>query len=164
MVKRTELEAKIKEKNITDVDLAYIAGFFDGEGSVTISSKGGCTGVAVSITSTDDKILSWIQSILGGNVYNQSYHNKLEWNVGGRNVNKWATTYRLMWTNRFDAMNVILLLEPYVKTWKTSREFTLLKRFIESRRERGNYSTLSIDELNIIEQLRSKREWLKETS
>lgn len=62
------------DKTLTNAELAYIAGFFDGEGSVTIheNSKPSPRGKApnhtlqVSIGNTDPVVLMWIQSIFGG--------------------------------------------------------------------------------------------------
>jgi len=62
---------------LTDNELAYIAGFFDGEGSITIHINGrkySPRGVSpnhtlqVSIGNTDTLIPSWIQSVYGGSL------------------------------------------------------------------------------------------------
>ena len=61
---------------MTSDELAYIAGFFDGEGSVTIHTncKPSLRGkvpnhtLQVSIGNTDPRVLLWIHSNFGGNI------------------------------------------------------------------------------------------------
>lgn len=54
---------------ISDVDLAYAAGFFDGEGCITIAKNGA---VDVRITNTGINVLQRLQSTFGGNIGNRS--------------------------------------------------------------------------------------------
>ena len=58
---------------ITDIEKAYIAGFFDGEGSVSFlwpKSHGRKTSgrLSVRITQNDRRPLDWIRSLYGGSV------------------------------------------------------------------------------------------------
>src|SRR5438309_1289519 len=55
-------------------DLAYIAGFFDGEGNATIRMVKGSNGkryprLEARLTQNDRVVLDWIQSHYGGGVY-----------------------------------------------------------------------------------------------
>lgn len=60
--------------NLSKNELAYLAGFFDGEGSVTIhenckqSPRGKVPNhtLQASIGNTDSRVLRWIQSVFGG--------------------------------------------------------------------------------------------------
>ena len=54
----------------TKEDLSYLAGFFDGEGSIYIITnyKRNQHSLVVSITNTDMKILNWIKDFFGGNI------------------------------------------------------------------------------------------------
>jgi hypothetical protein len=62
------------KRHLTDLELAYIAGFFDGEGSITIhhnwrpSPRGKSPNhtLQVSIGNTDPRVLTWIHSHFGG--------------------------------------------------------------------------------------------------
>lgn len=62
--------------SLSNEDLAYIAGFFDGEGSVTIhenfrpSPRGKSPNhtLQVSIGNTDSKVLAWVHSVFGGSL------------------------------------------------------------------------------------------------
>jgi len=80
-------------KTLTDVELAYIAGFFDGEGSLTIHENGKPSprGISpnhtlqVSICNTDPLIIMWLHSFFGGAL---SYRKpkKASW----RNIAQWT--------------------------------------------------------------------------
>jgi hypothetical protein len=69
-------EKNLKLGNLSTEDLAYIAGFFDGEGSVTIhenfrpSPRGKSPNhtLQVSIGNTDPQVLNWIHGIFGGSL------------------------------------------------------------------------------------------------
>lgn len=60
------------------IDLAYIAGFFDGEGCITAFRRGDTykghaySRCQISIINTNKKILEWISTIIGGKVYKHS--------------------------------------------------------------------------------------------
>lgn len=56
-----------------DVDLAYAAGIFDGEGSVSVSyrlqsarSKNQTFGVKVSVSQVDPEVITWLKDTFGG--------------------------------------------------------------------------------------------------
>lgn len=61
---------KIPAKNPSQMDLAYIAGFFDGEGCVTSRKqpKQKYHYVKVNISQKDPAILLWIQEFYGGRI------------------------------------------------------------------------------------------------
>ena len=49
----------------TPIDLAYLSGYVDGEGCVTINQKGGCT---LEASSVDPHVLRWIVKTFGGDM------------------------------------------------------------------------------------------------
>lgn len=55
------------EGNISEVDLAYIAGFFDDEGYIGIVRNQGLR-LIVSITNTKVEILYWLKELFGGSI------------------------------------------------------------------------------------------------
>lgn len=99
-------------------DLAYIAGFFDGEGCATILHGGGanrnCIQKRVSICNTNRDILLQIQRILGfGSLYEKKRDNK-----------KHKTLYDLVFLQ--DQIPVFLaLILPYVRLKKRQVEILL---------------------------------------
>lgn len=69
------------------IDLAYIAGFFDGEGSIVIiKSKSGNFSpeyaYGVSIGQKDGQTLDWIKEKFGGNVYLVKHDGSFYWALG----------------------------------------------------------------------------------
>ena len=62
---------------MTEVELSYIAGFFDGEGYVTVQYPKGRNGkrykkLWVSISQVDRAVLDWICEQYGGGVYSKA--------------------------------------------------------------------------------------------
>lgn len=55
---------------IKEVELAYTAGLFDGEGSLSIfkCSRGNSYGLSIAIQITDKEVLDYISSLFGGKV------------------------------------------------------------------------------------------------
>ena len=95
------LHKKVAMNNISDTDAAYIAGFLDGEGYITLvrnhwgnAAKTSSYILKVSITNTDKSILEWIKNIVGiGNVYvkrpaKEHYLPCWEWCLGSANLAK----------------------------------------------------------------------------
>jgi hypothetical protein len=50
-------------------DLAYAAGFFDGEGCISMGEYNEHCRVQLVITNTNDEVLQWFQAIWGGRLY-----------------------------------------------------------------------------------------------
>ncbi len=98
----------------TDEELAYIAGFFDGEGSVTIhenckpSPRGKSPNhtLQVSIGNTDPSILVWIQKEFGGSLTNRPAPNERS-----KAVTQWTVRAR-------SAFPFLLAIEPFVRMKK----------------------------------------------
>ena len=99
------------DNEFTSIDLAYVAGFFDGEGNVGIykstRAESGRSNYAVSmgIANTDRSTLEYIQGLLGGTLSEKTANRRrgyrplyvLEWYCG-------------------KARDVLRLLLPYLKT------------------------------------------------
>lgn len=85
--------------------LAYIAGFFDGEGCVTVSVRQGKSThhtIRVSVTNTRLDVLEYISILLPGSIY--PYDSK----------DNRKLRYTLVWTGR-EAINTLELLLPYLR-------------------------------------------------
>ncbi len=75
----------------TELDLSYLAGFFDGEGSISIlKRKKGEWNVShflrVSIGQKDGATLDWVKEKFGGNVYLVSRDGSYLWAVTDKNA------------------------------------------------------------------------------
>ena len=98
-----------KEVNI--VDAAYIAGLFDGEGSVDFAKRkekrGNVQSILMRIEMTDEDVLKWVHETLGvGTVRkrNRSPSRKAHWK------DAWVYSIRFR-----DALHVCKLLWPHIK-------------------------------------------------
>lgn len=96
---------KIKDGKITITSkIAYIAGFFDGEGCIRIkqaSQKGNSYYVIAHITNTNHSILTEIEYLFGGKVRKQE-----------RGVNKTVYNWSL---SSSEAVDFIKTLSPFLK-------------------------------------------------
>src|SRR3990170_1072595 len=93
------------EHTLLETEKAYIAGFFDGEGSITIaiqkSSPNGA--VIVQISNTNKPVLEWIQSKFGGSIHIKTRENE-------RQQNSWKLDICSLMANRF-----LKTIQPYLK-------------------------------------------------
>ena len=109
--------ALVAQINMINTDvLAYTAGFFDGEGCISIAKNGA---VDIRITNTAKNVLVYIQSNFGGNITNRT-----------QKVNKTQYTYSLYGE---EGINFINLLLPYLKD-KKDQALTIVE-YYELRKE-----------------------------
>ena len=109
-------------------DLAYLAGFIDGEGCIGIHKIQRETGKAaqvlmLSITNTDKNILKWCCNIL-------SIPKTLKTNNKGNNKHK--RSYRLYYTCR-QAESAIKIILPYLKLKRKQATLALQHRRLTKR-------------------------------
>lgn len=101
-----------------ETDLAYIAGFLDGEGSISITrnSKNGQLLLRVCIVQTQKEVLEWIQAVMGvgGTLYKRSRNGSLG--------NK--PCYVVCWAAA-NAARVLEFVEPYLKVKRLQAETAL---------------------------------------
>ena len=99
-------------------DAAYIAGFFDGEGCVTIVRRRpkptASYWLLVGLTNTDLQILLWIQSIVGGKICNKT-----------RRSIKHAPGFELRITRKQEMYNFLIYIQPFVRIKKRQVETAL---------------------------------------
>lgn len=82
------LHVAIPTLGLSDSDLAYLAGLFDGEG--TIGTTDG-TGFQLTIASSDHDVLYWLKNTFGGSVHIQPRAGTL----GSKLVGKWSASHVL---------------------------------------------------------------------
>lgn len=107
------MKVKIGKETIT-VKIAYIAGFFDGEGCIRIKKanhSGNCYYLWVAITNTNNSILEEIKELFGGTV------RKAE---NGKN----KAIYHYMITSS-EAFDFLTVLTPFLKEKKKQAELGL---------------------------------------
>lgn len=87
----------VRGNNMQDTDIAYAAGFFDGEGCISITKNGA---VDVRIINTANNVLVRLQSLFGGSITERS-----------QRVNKKQYAYSFYGQ---DAIEFIKTLKPYL--------------------------------------------------
>ena len=103
---------------ISDIDKAYIAGLFDGEGSIHFKRKPekkrsgtyDCMRISMEISMTDRSVLIWVHEVLGVGTLNKKPRKGKR--VDGSNYlmqYRWRCTFR-------DAFYVCCLLWPFAHT------------------------------------------------
>ena len=130
---------------ITEEDLIYFAGFFDGDGCITISKHLGKEKphfLALPITSKNKEILNWIQSKFGGHVLlatNGYWH----WNI-----------------TCSKARDLLIKLYPYLKVKRKQAKYAVifenLKRIGFLRNEKGQFTRLSSANVELREKIKQK--------
>lgn len=78
--------------DITDTDLAYVAGFLDGDGSIQIHSqrqpkRNPFYSLVISAGNADLPLLEWLQGLCGGDIHHRppkaNHQRRFEWRVTG---------------------------------------------------------------------------------
>ena len=146
---------KIKDGRITITSkIAYIAGFFDGEGCIRIkqnSQRGNSFSVIAHITNTNLEILQQVQDLFGGQVRKQE-----------RGVNK--TIFNWYITSA-EAIDFLRTLSPFLqeKLAQANLAFDFDKRKHESTlKEKQNYAkTMSALKKEVIGNIWENPELLK---
>lgn len=125
-----------------DLELAYLAGFFDGEGSITIlrnnynrSARRGNPryDLCVRISNQYLSILLECQKEFGGSIGGSQKCNAFYWSISS-----------------IKAYNFLVIIEPFIKIKKPQLE--LAKAFQEMKSRRISRVALTEDELNLYEQ------------
>ena len=130
---------------INDTDKAYIAGLFDGEGSVEFTTrtekttKGtySCRRISMEISMTDQSVLMWLHEVLGVGTLTKKPRKGLR-----KNGTKYLMQYRWRCTFR-DAYYVCLLIWPWSHT-KLPKIQKIIEHYADKKIMNGN--VVSLDE------------------
>ena len=124
---------------ISETDIAYIAGLFDGEGSIDFKKRKekkrngtyDCWRISMEISMTDESVLRWVHEILGcGTVVKKPR----------KGLRKDGTKYLMQWKWRCtfrDAYYVCRLLWPYSHT-KLSKIQKVIDHYGDGKVMNGN--------------------------
>jgi len=128
---------------ISETDIAYIAGLFDGEGSIDFKKRKekkrngtyDCWRISMEISMTDESVLRWVHEVLGcGTVIKKPR----------KGLRKDGTKYLMQWKWRCtfrDAYYVCRLLWPYSHT-KLSKIQKVIDHYGDSKVMNGNVVSL----------------------
>lgn len=136
-----------------NIQLAYLAGFFDGEGTISIlKRKKGNWNVShfirVSIGQKDGATLDWVKENFGGNVYNVKRDNSFTWAISD-----------------FKAYEFVKTISPFLRYKKPQADLAIKfyeERIMNSRKETKHlHSSLTSEELNLRETMFNEMKALK---
>lgn len=115
------IEVDIMATKITDLELAWFAGFFDGEGCVNITTHGSSaqTTLRMMLVNTDAALMKRLAVRYGGRLqYKQHF---------GR-VSHWKPSYQIVWT-QWSAFALLCRLLPHLRLKR--RQAKLAIRFCQ---------------------------------
>ena len=134
---------------VSEVDMAYIAGLFDGEGSITykrgIEKKKKHKGrgyrlsnsmrISMEITMTDQSVLIWVHEVLGvGTLRPKRVKGKRKDGTPYLKQYKWRCTFR-------DAYQVCLLIWPFAHV-KLDKIQKIIEHYSDEKVMNGNVVNL----------------------
>ena len=130
---------------IRESDAAYIAGLFDGEGSIEFTKRKekkrngtyDCRRISMEISMTDKSVLIWVHEVLGVGTLTKKPRKGLR-----KNGTKYLMQYRWRCTFR-DAYYVCRLLWPYAHT-KLPKIQQVIDHYSQEKIMNGN--VVSLDE------------------
>ena len=128
---------------INDTDKAYIAGLFDGEGSVDFTKRKeikrngtySCRRISMEISMTDQSVLMWLHEVLGVGTLTKNPRKGLR-----KNGTKYLTQYRWRCTFRA-AYYVCLLIWPWSHT-KLPKIQKIIEHYANKQVMNGNVVSL----------------------
>lgn len=141
-LKRSESLRKNKYeelKELTELEKAYIAGIFDGEGCIGIYSYSYRCFIQLSVSNTNEKLIDFLFSKLTGNISKEKTPKKDGW----KKECKWKSGY-------FQAYEILKILQPYLILKKEQADICIdfyKKRHLLSFEEQLEYK-LKTQELN----------------
>ena len=128
---------------IRESDAAYIAGLFDGEGSIDFTKRKekkrsgtyDCRRVSMEISMTDESVLIWVHEVLGVGTLTKKPRKGLR-----KNGTKYLMQYRWRCTFR-DAYYVCRVLWPYAHT-KLPKIQQVIEHYSQEKVMEGNVVNL----------------------
>jgi len=129
---------------IRESDAAYIAGLFDGEGSIDFTKRKekkrsgtyNCRRVSMEISMTDESVLIWVHEVLGVGTLTKKPRKGLR-----KNGTKYLMQYRWRCTFR-DAYYVCRVLWPYAHT-KLPKIQQVIDHYSQGKLMNGNVVSLN---------------------
>ena len=124
---------------IRESDAAYIAGLFDGEGSIEFTKRKekkrngtyDCRRISMEISMTDESVLRWVTEVLGVGTLTKKPRKGLR-----KNGTRYLMQYRWRCTFR-DAFYVCCILWPYAHT-KLPKIQQVIAHYSKKKLEEGN--------------------------
>jgi hypothetical protein len=120
-----------KTNKLSLADKTYLAGFIDGEGTITLSrrNKGRNRQLAITISNNELEILEWVKNLIGvGTIIIKKIYSK---------KHNQSYTYHVF--NR-QALSLIKQIIPHLKGYKKERAKLVLDNYLSVTPRNGKYS------------------------
>lgn len=139
--------------DLSETEKAYLAGYLDGDGTITIgfsknkkSKRGINPSKDVSLITKHKDFAQKLQQMIGGSVKSFIYEDSREKKLG----------YRVAFTNQASALAFLKAIIPYLILKKRQAELMAqyLTNRLRARREKGNYAPISDDSWAMLEKIR----------
>ncbi len=130
-------------KTLNNTDAAYIAGFIDGEGTVTLTRKHKNENrqLCISIASTEINLLDFVMTVSGvGKITNKRASKALH-----------SQSYAYAVYNRH-ALSLLEQIFPYLKSYKRARAALILKDYLAVTPRNGKYTDEMLASKKLFEQ------------
>jgi len=118
--KNSDIQLTLVCGDVSKEDLAYIAGLFDGEGSIYMGVKGARCRIEFQITSSNRDVLDWVAIKIGGYVYQRHVKTKNQY------ILSYQPVYDLRIHNHSGVKRALVVLLPYLKIKKERVKYALL--------------------------------------
>ena len=140
---------KINNGTATEEEKAYVAGFIDGDGALSVKDSHSLTPY-IALFNTNLEVLEHIQKIVGGRISKQEHSRR----------SREGTLWVLRITSVRNVLNVLRNLQPYFVLKKNI--CTKMIEFCELMLERKSRSPATEKERMLLGEIKSlQREWLK---
>lgn len=128
----------------SQVDIGWIAGIIDGEGSITFSRHGKWRRPALSVSSTDVEIIQRLKELLGGGYWKAKVERK--------NRPKYKPQWVWKLNGSKQVLKVLELIEPVLRCpKKKSRAKFLLENYAKNTPRNGYYTEEMIERKKLME-------------
>ncbi len=135
----------MKETNLRKADLAYMAGFFDGEGCINLArrtKRGKRCRIHISISNTNEWVIQWFHFNFGGSIV---FEDRTSENPNWQNVWRWSIT------SGQQALRFLQAISPYLILKKPQAELAVKFQSRHSQvGKRVSPETALLDEANKI--------------
>lgn len=121
----------LKTRTLLLKDAAYIAGFIDGEGTITLTykQKRAERHLAITVSNNERQILDYIRTVVGAG--------KITRKLPVAENHAMSFTYQLY---SRQALDLLKQITPFMKSYKKERAVLALKKYISVTPRNGQYS------------------------
>lgn len=126
-----------------DLEIGFVVGMIEGEGSIVLYRKGGRISPRVGIANSDKGLLEKCKRIMGGKIY-----------AFKRRIPNRKVAYSLVIASLNGVYETLVALRPFLMSERKTRICDLVLAFCESKRQRSKKVAGTLEEETIYEKVR----------